>query len=148
MTLHIVKLAVGIDSVEELAEWQKRRLAQWRKRDPKARYRHVTRSMPKRAEELLDGGSIYWVIKGYVRVRQRILGLREVRGSEGGRACAIELSPKLIKTRLAPWRPFQGWRYLAGEDAPPDLKKLPKGIRGDDELPAKLAAELRELGLL
>ncbi len=148
MTVHIVKLCVGIDTVDELADWQKRRLAQWRKRDPKARYRHVTRSMPKRAEDVLDGGSLYWVIKGYVRVRQRILGLREVHRREGGRACAIELAPKLIKTQLVPWRPFQGWRYLAAEDAPPDLKKLPKGGKGDDELPAKLAAALRELGLL
>ena len=147
MTLHIVKLCVGIDTVEELADWQKRRLAQLRKRDPKARLRHVTRMTPKRRGDVLDEGSLYWVIKGYVRVRQRIIGLRETRTKDGARACAIELSPKLVKTRLTPWRPFQGWRYLAAEDAPPDLPKLPKGSR-DDELPSKLAAELRELGLL
>ena len=148
MTLHIVKLCVGISTIDELAQWQKRRLAQLRKRDRNARLRHVTRMTPKRKGDVLDDGSLYWVIKGYVRVRQRILGLKETRTRDGTRACAIELSPKLVKTRLAPWRPFQGWRYLDPADAPPDLPKLPKGRKGDDELPAKLAAELRELGLL
>jgi hypothetical protein len=148
VTLHIVKLCVGIDTVEALAAWQKRRLAQLRKRDPKARLRHVTRMTPKRRGDVLDEGSLYWVIKGYVRVRQRIIGLRETRTNDGTRACAIELSPKLVKTQLTNWRPFQGWRYLAPEEAPPDLPKLPKGSARDDELPSKLAAELRELGLL
>ena len=145
MTIHIIKLCVGCDSVDDLAQWQKARLRRMRKTNRKARLRHVTRTMPKRAEEVLDGGSLYWVIKGYVRARQRIIGLRPVTNEEGQSACAIELSPKLIKTRLAPWRPFQGWRYLEPKDAPPDLA----GVKAsDDELPAKLAAELRELGLL
>lgn len=145
MTLHIIKLSVGSESVETLAKWQKERLAQLRKRNPKARLRHVTRMTPKRGDEVLDGGSIYWVIKGYVRARQRIIGLRPVTNEAGEPACAIELDRKLIRTQLAAWRPFQGWRYLEPEDAPPDL---PPARKGDDEFPAKLAAELRELGLL
>lgn len=145
MTIHIIKLCVGCDSIEDLAQWQKRRLAQLRKRNMKARLRHVTRMMPKRAEDVLDGGSLYWVIKGYLRVRQRIIGLRPTTNHDGEAACAIELDPKLVKTQLVAWRPFQGWRYLEPKDAPPDLP--PRG-KGDDELPPKLAAELRELGLL
>jgi hypothetical protein len=145
VTIHIIKLCVGCESVDDLARWQKQRLRKQRKTNSKARLRHVTRNMPKRAEEVLDGGSLYWVIKGYVRVRQRIIGLRPVTNEDGEAACAIELSPKLVKTQLAAWRPFQGWRYLEPRDAPPDLA-APKA--GDDELPAKLAAALRELGLL
>ena len=145
MTLHIIKLCVGCDSVEDLGQWQRARLAKMRRRNAKARLRHVTRNMPKRAQDVLDGGSLYWVIKGYVRVRQRIIGLRAVRGEEGGTACAIELAPRLTKTQLFAWRPFQGWRYLTPEDAPPDL---PPRSKGDDDLPPKLAAALRELGLL
>ena len=145
MTIHIIKLCVGCDSVDDLAQWQKARLRRMRKTNRKARLRHVTRMMPKRVHEVLDGGSLYWVIKGYVRVRQRIIGLRPVTNEDGQSACAIELSPKLVKTRLAPWRPFQGWRYLEPKDAPPDLAAVKAG---DDELPAKLAAALRELGLL
>ncbi|HXQ67304.1 MAG TPA: DUF1489 domain-containing protein [Alphaproteobacteria bacterium] len=145
MTLHIIKLCVGCDSVEDLGQWQRARLAKMRRRNPKARLRHVTRMMPKRAQDVLDGGSLYWVIKGYVRVRQRIIGLRAVRNEEGATACAIELAPRLIKTQLVAWRPFQGWRYLAAEEAPPDL---PPRAKGDDDLPPRLAAALRELGLL
>ncbi len=145
MTLHIIKLCVGCDSVDDLGKWQKARLAQMRRRSPKARLRHVTRMMPKRAQDVVDGGSLYWVIKGYVRVRQRIIGLCAVRNEEGERACAIELAPRLVKTQLVAWRPFQGWRYLSPEEAPPDLAPRAKG---DDDLPPRLAAALRELGLL
>jgi hypothetical protein len=145
VTLHIIKLCVGCDSVEDLGQWQRARLAKMRRRNAKARLRHVTRSMPKRAQDVLDGGSLFWVIKGYVRVRQRIIGLRAVRDEERGTACAIELAPRLTKTQLVAWRPFQGWRYLTPEEAPPDL---PPRSKGDDDLPPKLAAALRELGLL
>jgi hypothetical protein len=145
VTLHLVKLCVGCDSVEDLAQWQKQRLARLRARQSKARLCHVTRNFPRRAEELLDGGSLFWVMKGLVRVRQRIIGLKSARNEEGLSACAIELGPRLYKTELAPWRPFQGWRYLEAEDAPADRAA---GNKGGDELPAKLAAELRELGLL
>jgi len=143
--LHLIKLCVGIDSVDELAKWQKHRLAQLRKRNPKARLRHVTRMTPKREDDVLDGGSLYWVIKGYVRVHQRIIGLRPATNAAGEPACAIELDRRLVKTELVAWRPFQGWRYLEPASAPPDL---PPRAKGDDELPAKLAEALRDLGLI
>jgi hypothetical protein len=145
VTLHLIKLCVGCDSIEDLAQWQKQRLARMRKRDPKARLRHVTRNRPRRDAEVLDGGSLYWVIKGFVRVRQRIIGLKPARNEEGLPACAIELGPKHFKTQLLPWRPFQGWRYLEPDEAPPDRAA---GRAKDEDLPPKLAAELRELGLL
>jgi hypothetical protein len=101
--------------------------------------------MPKRADDVLDGGSIYWVIKGYVRARQLILGFDRVAGREGRRRCAIILDPTLLKTALLPQRPLQGWRYLDSAAVPPDL-----AAEGADalELPPKMAAELRDLGLI
>jgi hypothetical protein len=131
--LHLIKLCVGCDSIEDLAQWQ-------RKRSP---LEHWTRNQPKRAEEILTGGSLYWVIKGQVRVRQRILGL-ERREDEEGVWCAIVLGRRLTRVRPAARRPFQGWRYLEADDAPADLAKGEKA----EELPEKLAAELRALGLL
>jgi hypothetical protein len=145
VTLHIVKLCVGCDSIEDLAAWQKQRLARLRRRNPKARLRHVTRNTPRRGDEVLDGGSLYWVIKGLAQVRQRIIGLKPALDEEGQPACAIELGVKLVRTEFVPWRPFQGWRYLEAADAPPDRT----ASRGhNDALPPKLAAELRALGLL
>jgi len=131
--LHLIKLCVGCDSIPDLAEWQRKR----------KRLEHWTRNHPKRAKEITAGGSLYWVIKGQVRVRQRIMAL-ERREDEEGVWCAIVLGRRLVKVRPTPHRPFQGWRYLEEEDAPPDLAKGESG----DELPEKLAAELRALGLL
>jgi hypothetical protein len=131
--LHLIKLCVGCDSVEDLAEWQ-------RKRSP---LEHWTRNHPKRAKEITAGGSLYWVIKGQVRVRQRILRL-DRREDEEGVWCAIVLGRRLTRVRTTPHRPFQGWRYLQPKDAPPDLVKG----EGGEEMPEKLAAELRALGLL
>jgi hypothetical protein len=131
--LHIIKLCVGCDSVEELAEWQ-------RKRKPLA---HWTRNRPKRDKEIIAGGSLYWVIKGQIRVRQRILGL-ERREDEEGVWCSIMLGRRLVRVQLRAHRAFQGWRYLEAKDAPADLAKGEVA----DELPEKLASELRALGLL
>ena len=117
MTLHLIKLSVGTTSVEDLEDWHKDPRAQ----GPDGLPRHVTRMWPKREAELLDGGSIYWVIQGVVQCRQRILRLDEVTGSDGIRRCAIVLEPGLVRTTTAQKRPFQGWRYLPGTDAPPDL---------------------------
>jgi hypothetical protein len=105
----------------------------------------MTRNMPKRADEVLDGGSIYWVIKGYVRVRQRIKGFDWGVGRSGRKRCAIILDPKLVKTELMPQRPMQGWRYLDPDSAPRDLAP---GGKDMPELPPGMAEELRELGLL
>ncbi|QGX99710.1 DUF1489 family protein [Roseovarius faecimaris] len=139
--LHLIKLSVGTESVEDLAAWHKTKRAQGADGLP----RHVTRMWPKREAELLDGGSIYWVIQGHVQCRQRIVRLDEVIGSDGIRRCAIVLDPELIRTTSARKRPFQGWRYLPGDDAPVDL---PKGRQSDDTLPADLSAALADIGVL
>jgi len=107
--------------------------------------RHVTRMWPKREAEILNGGSIYWVIKGVVLCRQRILRLDEVRGEDGIRRCAIGLDPEVHRTQTALKRPFQGWRYLKPEDTPADL---PQGRAQDDALPDDLNRALAEIGVL
>lgn len=140
MTLHLIKLCVGADAVEDLIDWQKTRAAL----NPDGLPRHVTRMWPKRGDELLDGGSLYWVFKGQVLARQRILRLDEVTGTDGIRRCGIALDPEVTRTEPQPRRPFQGWRYLKPEDAPRDL---PAQRPGDDDLPPELSAALADLGL-
>jgi hypothetical protein len=142
MTLHLIKLCVGVDTVQDLREWHKKRIAQ-RKRMKPPRLWHVTRMMPKRGEEILDGGSLYWVIRGFVQVRQPIASLDAMTDSEGRACCRILLEEELIPVELTPHRPFQGWRYLPAADAPADL---PEGTEQDD-LPAHLLKDLSNLGL-
>jgi len=139
MSLNLIKLAVGVDDLAHLAKLEKQR-----KRE-RGRYGFFTRNMPKRAEELLDGGSIYWVIKGQVRVRQLLKKFHAKADDEGRAYVIVEFDKELVPVMPRRHRPFQGWRYLEGKDAPRDL---PKGRKGDDELPPSLAEELRELGLL
>ena len=137
--LHLIKLSVGTEDLDDLAAWQARRRAR------SGRVFHRTRMAPRRREELLDGGSIYWVIKGYVRARQRLLDI-EAAVDEQGRACnLLILDQELVRTVPRAHRPFQGWRYLAPEDAPPDLDSVADGLT---DMPPEMAAELRELGLL
>lgn len=144
MALHLIKLCVGVDSMASLAEWQAYRTAQRAAAGEGTDLYHRTRQMPRRRKELLDGGSMYWVIKGVIQVRQRILDLREAQCQDGIRRCDIILDPELVPVRLRPRRAFQGWRYLPGEDAPRDLT----GAEGDaDDIPEKMRAELIELGL-
>ncbi len=140
-SVHLIKLSVGSESVESLAEWQATRAAQAADGLP----RHVTRMWPKREAEILNGGSIYWVIKGSVQCRQRVLRLDEVIGDDGIRRCAIVLDPEIIRTQSALKRPFQGWRYLKPEEAPPDL---PKGRAREQALPDALNRALAEIGVL
>lgn len=150
MTLHLVKLSVGTDSVAHL------RTLQAHRRGAAASVIHVTRHAPKRAAALLDGGSLYWVIRGVIRVRQRLVAIEaetgpdDVRDGEAPqrRGCRLVLDPDLVLTLPRAQRAFQGWRYLRAEDAPDDA---PKGRGSDDdtaELPAAMAAELTRLGLL
>ncbi len=139
--LHLIKLSVGSESVESLAEWQATRTARGEDGLP----RHITRMWPRRAGEILQGGSIYWVIQGLVQCRQRVLRFDEVTGADGIRRCAIVLDPALVRTLPAPRRPFQGWRYLTPADAPADL---PADRRGDDALPPELSAALADIGVL
>jgi hypothetical protein len=142
MALHIVKLCVGVD---ELAAWQKQRAAQRRAAGEKHGVVHRTRMMPKRVDELLDGGSLYWVIKGVVRVRQRFKAVEQGTLDDGSSCALLVLDRQLVRTMPKPMRPFQGWRYLAAGDAPADL-----GEAGGDiaRMPAAMVEELRSLGLL
>ncbi|MEO8530940.1 MAG: DUF1489 domain-containing protein, partial [Deltaproteobacteria bacterium] len=107
--------------------------------------RHITRMWPKAEKQLLAGGSLYWVIKGAVMCRQRIVRLDEVIGADGNRRCGIIMDPTVIRTASVPRRPFQGWRYLDPADSPPDL---PKMREGDDVLPPGMAEELAAMGIL
>jgi len=143
VTLHLIKLCVGAESVESLAAWQKGRLKLLRKAGRKPELIHVTRMMPKRKNELLEGGSLYWVIKGYIAVRQPLIDIRPV-VRNGQPHCALVYAPELIATARRFSRPFQGWRYLDPKNAPADLSQSASARN----LPEKLRAELSELGLL
>ena len=145
MTLNLVKLCVGCDSVEDLEEWIAFRLEEKRAAGNVAEHGHTTRMVPTRASELIDGGSLYWVIKGSVQCRQAILEIRPFTDEAGIGRCYIVLDPKVTLTAWQPRRPFQGWRYLRKDDAPVDLGNGGKGIL---ELPTKLRQELAALGLL
>jgi hypothetical protein len=144
MTLHLIKLCVGCDSIEDLAGWQAERLKQMKADGIKPELFHRTFQMPKRRDELLAGGSLYWVIKGIVTVRQKLMDLREGKKPDGTPCCLLILDRKLVPVRPVPRRAFQGWRYLEAEDAPPDL---PRGGSGKG-LPEKMRRELAALGLL
>jgi hypothetical protein len=138
MALNILKLCVGVSEISELADWQDERLRRHK------RVYHVTRMVPKRRDEVLDGGSIYWVIKGTILVRQRITDIETFTDEEGVGRCKLVFDPELVPVRPVPRRAFQGWRYLEGHDAPPDLVRR----AANEDLSDKMAAELAELGLL
>jgi hypothetical protein len=145
VTLHLIKLCVGAASIEELADWQAARAAEQKKAGKKPRIFHTTFQTPKRDAELLDGGSLYWVIKGTVQARQKLVGFEQGQKSDGTPACLILLHPALVPVRPVPRRAFQGWRYLTGDDAPADLGRGDKQIAA---LPPKMRRELTELGLI
>ena len=140
-TINLIKLSVGTENVESLEDWQSTKRAQ----APDGLPRHVTRMWPKRGDEILNGGSIFWVIKGEIQCRQKILRLDEYIGSDGIRRCSIVSDPELIRVQPSLKRPFQGWRYLKAEDAPIDL---PKGRAKEDPLPIELNRALAEIGVL
>jgi len=140
MPVHLLKICVGIEDIDHLARAQKQRI-----RDT-GRLVHVTRSMPRRAAEVLDGGSLYWIIRGFIQVRQRIIGLHRATNSRGLSCCEIERDPELVRTVPQPRRPHQGWRYLDPADAPADLADADRA--GFEKLPPAMLAELRELGLV
>jgi hypothetical protein len=135
VSLHLLKLAVGIDDIDHLRQIRRVRAVE---RGGNWVY---TRNHPRRAQEVLAGGSIYWVIRGQIRVRQLVTGLRGERDDTGRRYCLIEVDAELVPTLPRVCRPFQGWRYLAPEDAPPD-RSAPVGS------PNRMLAELRALGLI
>ena len=145
MTVHLKKMAVGVDSIAHLAEIQARRLEEARRRGDVPALRHITRHGPKRAEELLGGGSLYWVIKGFVQVRQAFVAIEPAVNAKGRPSCALVLDPELVRVAFRAQKPFQGWRYLAERDAPADAAPLADSGHG---MPTEMAAELRSLGLL
>ena len=139
MTVHLKKLSVGSESLASLRQWQGAR------RKAGFELMHVTRNTPRRAEEVLNGGSIFWVIKGVMCARQPIVELRKMQRADGKPACGIVLAPEIFPVEPMRVRIFQGWRYLEVKDAPADL---PMAADGDEAMPPELVAELRELGLL
>jgi hypothetical protein len=145
MALNLIKLCVGCESTQELEGWIKQRMKEKRKRGEKDEHIHRTRMAPKRAAELTDGGSLYWVIRGEIACRQRIRDLRPYRDKDGVGRCGIVLEPKVVPVDPRPFRAFQGWRYLTAKDAPPDLVKA---AGGTTVMPEKLRRELRDLGLM
>ncbi|MGV1014987.1 MAG: DUF1489 family protein [Methyloceanibacter sp.] len=145
MTMHLLKLCVGVDTVQELKDWQEERLRRLTRAGKTAELCHRTLQTPRRRDEVLDGGSLYWVIKGFVLARQRVLDLRPDRKDDGTPCCGIVLDPALVCTRPHPRRAFQGWRYLEAADAPPDAR----GLEGaSDEMPRGMREDLRELRLI
>ncbi len=144
--MHLIKLCVGVDSLEQLAAWQAMRLEQMRAAGQTPELVHRTRQMPRQREAILGGGSLYWVIKGVIQARQRILDLRPETDGEGRPLCAIVLGEPLMATRPQPRRAFQGWRYLPPEDAPADIG--PAQADETDGMPAAMRAALAELALL
>jgi hypothetical protein len=139
--LHLAKLAVGIRDIAHLAQVQAARS----QRDPPLR--HQTRNFPRRAAEVIDGGSLYWVVAGTMLVRQRISDIVEDQRGDGSRCAAIVLAPALVPLRGRPTKAFQGWRYLTTADAPPD-RPAGAAAAGEDDLPPALLRELQTLGLL
>ncbi len=145
MALHLIKLCVGCDSVKDLEDWIQQKLKQRKKRRLAPEHVHTTRMVPKRADELLDGGSLYWVIRGQVSCRQRLTAVRPFVDREGVGRCRLVLEPALVLVEPRPFRAFQGWRYLAEKDAPRDLDRAAPGVAA---MPEDLRRELRQLGLL
>ena len=133
MALHLVKLCVGVVSVEELAGSMAQR----------PRPEHITRMVPRRRDALLAGGSLYWVIRGWISARQRLLDIAPFDGDDGISRCRLVLAAEVVSTEWRPRGPFQGWRYLKPEDAPGDIDPAEAGA-----MPLSLRAELAELGLL
>ena len=139
VTVHLLKLCVGVETLSQLATYQEGRRARG------VALTHTTRNRPRRADEVLAGGSLYWVIKGVIRARQPLIGLDDVSEQMGRKACQIVLGPELVRVRTRPCRAFQGWRYLEAAKAPDDL---PAGSDDGEDLPPTMQKELRALGLL
>lgn len=145
MPLHLIKLAVGVESVKDLKRRVAERAAAARQAGLAEHHIHITRMVPKRDAELLAGGSLYWVVRGEVAARETLVAIEPFRDSDGIGRCRIVMEPKVIAVSPRPMRPFQGWRYLAHTDIPADLGKAAASI---EAMPEAMRRELRELGLL
>ena len=146
MPLHLIKLAVGCESVKELKAWVAQRMLIARQKGLPRHHIHVTRMTPKRVEELLAGGSLYWVIRGEIAAREKLIAIEPFRDRDGIGRCRLVMQPKVIAVAPRPMRPFQGWRYLAEDSAPPDLGKA--AAASVASMPEPMRRELRDLGLL
>ena len=144
MPLHLIKLCVGCDSVADLEDWIKQKLKEKKRRGQKPEHIHTTRMLPKRAEELI-GGSLFWVIRGQITCREKILDIRQTTGKDGIRRCQVVLDGKVVLVEPRPRSAFQGWRYLDAKEAPRDLARAAPGAA---KMPEAMRRELRELGLL
>ncbi len=144
MPLHLLKLCVGCESIGDLRDWIEENKAQYRRLGRPYSQTHTTRMTPKRGDELLDGGSLYWIVRGHISCRQSLLAMEQFTDADGIGRCRLELNPIVVPVAPRPFRPFQGWRYLKHEDAPPDLLSEDEG----EELPEELRRELAHLGLL
>ena len=145
MALHLIKLCVGCDSVKDLEAWIRTRLKERKRRGLAREHVHTTRMVPKRSAELTEGGSLYWVIRGQIMCRERILDIRSFTDKDGVGRCHIVLDCRPVPVEPRPYRAFQGWRYLKPADAPRDLDRAAPGAR---DMPEDLRRELRSLGLL
>ena len=145
MTLHLIKLAVGAESLVDLREWMAARMAEAKRRRSPPRHAHVTRMAPKRAADILDGGSLYWVIKGQISARQRMLEVEPFIDSDGIGRCKLWLDGAVVAVAPRPMRAFQGWRYFETKSAPPDIDETQPGFA---DMPEALRRELAGLGLL
>jgi hypothetical protein len=145
MTLHLLKLCVGAESVDDLREWVAERATAALAAGLEPHSVHTTRMVPKRQDELLEGGSLYWVIKGQVQARQKLLDIKTFTDTDGIGRCRLLLAPTVVETALQPRRPFQGWRYLLPADAPADMDAVGTGLA---DMPLDLKRELTALGLL
>ena len=145
MAVNLLKLAVGVESLAHLARLQRRRLEHAAANGQPAELRHFTRNRPRRADEIVAGGSIYWVIGGRIRARQCILRIERSHDTAREKRCALVLDRDIVAVEPVPQRPFQGWRYLEIRDAPPDRSQRPES---DASIPPEMAEELRSLGLL
>jgi hypothetical protein len=145
MPLHLIKLCVGCDSVKDLKDWIAEKMKEKKRRRFALEHVHTTRMVPKRAAELIDGGSLYWVIRGEITCRERILDVRPFVDKDGVGRCRLVLDGKVKLVEPRPCRAFQGWRYLPAKDAPPDVQR---GAPGVSTMPDNLRRELRGLGLL
>jgi hypothetical protein len=146
MPLHLIKLAVGCDSVKELKQWVAERMATAKKKGLPQRHVHITRMVPKRDGEILGGGSLYWVIRGEIAAREKIIGIEPFRDKDGIGRCRLVMQPRVIPVSPRPMRPFQGWRYFEAASAPPDLTR--SAASGVAAMPEPMRRELRDLGLL
>jgi hypothetical protein len=145
MPLNLIKLAVGVTSIKDFRDRIRLRMQQAKAAGKSQRHIHITRMTPKRVEELLDGGSLYWVIRGEIAVREKLLAIEPFRDRDGIGRCRLVMQPKIVAVSPRPMRAFQGWRYLTAQEAPPDLGKNAKTVSA---MPEELRRELRDLGLL